>query len=51
MRCTECGHKIDVLNESQPVCPACGADPNGTSLDDLDFDEFAEEPIGTLTVQ
>jgi hypothetical protein len=51
MRCRECGHKIDVLNESQPVCPACGANPRGTSLDDLDFDEFDEEPVEVLAIQ
>lgn len=51
MRCRECGHKIDVLNESQLVCPACGATPNRTSLDDLDFDEFDEEPVEVLAIQ
>lgn len=28
MRCLECGAEIDELNESQPVCPACGAPPD-----------------------
>lgn len=28
MRCSECGFRIDELNESQPVCPSCGADAN-----------------------
>lgn len=27
MRCSECGAELDELNESQPVCPACGAPP------------------------
>jgi hypothetical protein len=27
MRCRKCGAEIDELNESQPVCPACGAPP------------------------
>lgn len=25
MRCLECGAEFDELNESQPVCPGCGA--------------------------
>jgi hypothetical protein len=28
MRCSECGAELDELNESQPVCPACGAPPS-----------------------
>src|SRR5207302_7965185 len=28
MRCWECGAEFDELNESQPVCPACGAFPS-----------------------
>jgi len=27
MRCPECGFKLDPVNESQQVCPACGRDP------------------------
>jgi len=27
MRCSECGFRLDPVNESQPVCPACGHDP------------------------
>jgi hypothetical protein len=35
MRCPECGFRIDPVNESQRVCPACGADPNApTALED-----------------
>ena len=33
MRCLECGAEFDELNESQPVCPACGAPP-GIGRDD-----------------
>ena len=33
MRCLECGGGFDELNESQPVCPACGT-PQGTGRDD-----------------
>ena len=25
MRCLECGAEFDEMNESQPVCPGCGA--------------------------
>ena len=28
MRCLECGFDFDEVNESQPVCPRCGADSN-----------------------
>ena len=35
MRCLECGAELDELNESQPVCPACGAPP-GRDRDDED---------------
>ena len=27
MRCLECGAEFDEMNESQPVCPGCGAAP------------------------
>ena len=26
--CRTCGFRLDPINESQVVCPACGADPN-----------------------
>ena len=26
-QCPECGFRLDAINESQAVCPACGADP------------------------
>jgi len=29
MRCLECGAEFDEMNESQPVCPGCGAAPGG----------------------
>ena len=29
MSCPECGFEFDPDNESQVVCPACGADPTG----------------------
>ncbi len=46
MRCPECGHAIDLLNESQPVCPACGADPLSTSgVSGLDLDEYGDVDV------
>ena len=54
MLCPECGFRLDPYNESQAVCPACGADPNTTvrSDDDSDFaaaledgEAFAEAPV------
>src|SRR3954471_17754919 len=36
MRCWECSVEFDELNESQPVCPACGAPP-GMGRDDADL--------------
>ena len=46
MRCPECGHAIDLLNESQPVCPACGADPLSTSRGSgLDLDEYGDVDV------
>jgi len=29
MRCLDCGAEFDEVNESQPVCPGCGAVPGG----------------------
>ena len=29
MRCLECRAEFDEMNESQPVCPGCGAVPGG----------------------
>ncbi|MCC6860234.1 MAG: zinc ribbon domain-containing protein [Bryobacterales bacterium] len=36
MRCLECGAEFDEMNESQPVCPGCGA-PLGAGRDDADI--------------
>ena len=35
MRCIECGAEFDEMNESQPVCPGCGAVP-GSRRDSAD---------------
>jgi len=54
MLCPHCGFRLDPYNESQAVCPACGADPNTpTRLDDdyslsaalEDGEAFAEAPV------
>jgi hypothetical protein len=46
MKCPDCGYEIDELNESQPVCPRCGADPYDPNspdpLDDPIADGLAE---------
>jgi hypothetical protein len=57
MSCPECGFRLDPYNESQAVCPACGADPNtavrpdddsGLAAAFQDGEAFAEAPL-TLT--
>ena len=52
MKCPDCGFDIDELNESQPVCPRCGADPYDPNsspdlLDDPMVDLF-EDPASKL---
>jgi hypothetical protein len=42
MRCLECCAEIDELNESQPVCPACGTPP-GTGRDDDDVSALLDD--------
>ena len=42
MRCLECGAEFDELNESQPVCPACGA-PSGLGRDDQDVSALLDD--------
>jgi hypothetical protein len=42
MRCLECGAEFDELNESQPVCPACGTPP-GTGRDDDDVSALLDD--------
>ena len=42
MRCLECGAEFDELNESQPVCQACGTPP-GTGRDDDDVSALLDE--------
>ena len=41
MQCSICGFWIDVFNESQPVCPACGTPPSSSDPDDFERMEFA----------
>lgn len=58
-RCPECGFRFDAINESQVVCPACGADPStgltpesdsatAAALDDAEA--FVEVPISLAEV-
>ncbi|MGH9626737.1 MAG: hypothetical protein ACRD7E_00005 [Bryobacteraceae bacterium] len=60
MQCLDCGFEFDEVNESQPVCPCCGADPDerpdstlGPELVFLDMtaDEFrsSARPISVIT--
>jgi hypothetical protein len=53
MKCPDCGFDIDELNESQPVCPRCGADPYDSNssadlLDDPMVDPLFEDHVGKL---
>jgi len=52
--CPTCGFRLDPINESQVVCPACGADPNDPQRTEDDpeiaaaFEDgaaFAEAPV------
>ena len=54
MSCTECGFRFDPDNESQVVCPGCGADPSALLRPDDESDlavafedgeAFAEAPV------
>ena len=38
MQCPRCGFAIDEVNESQPACPLCGADPYGQGESTLDLE-------------
>ena len=57
--CPECGFRLDAINESQVVCPACGSDPRSglppesdpetaAALDDAEA--FAEASISLIEV-
>ena len=56
MSCPECGFRFDPDNESQVVCPGCGAGPASSLADEgaelaaafEDGEAFAEAPV-TLT--
>ena len=45
MQCPECGLDIDELNESQPVCPRCGADPSEDVMNDPMVQDAVEEAM------
>lgn len=42
MRCLECCAELDEMNESQPVCPACGV-PLGVGRDDAEIGAILDE--------
>ncbi len=57
--CLTCGFRLDPVNESQVVCPACGADPNNPPLPEDDpeiaaaFEDgaaFGEAPVSLTEV-
>ena len=45
-QCPECGFRFDPINESQVVCPACGADPNNRPEDDPGIVAALEDGAG-----
>jgi hypothetical protein len=57
MQCLDCGFEFDEVNESQPVCPCCGADPDERPESTLDpelvmtADDFrgSTRPISVIT--
>jgi len=44
MRCLECEAEFDEMNESQPVCPGCGAAP-GDRRDTADVCALLEDAV------
>ena len=50
MRCLECGAEFDEMNESQPVCPGCGAIPGGRR-DGEDVCALLEEAAAIASAQ
>lgn len=59
MSCPKCGFRLDPYNESQVVCPACGADRSTSVVpgDDSDLaaaledgEAFAEAPVTLIEV-
>ena len=44
MRCLECEAEFDEMNESQPVCPGCGATP-GDRRDTADVCALLEDAV------
>ena len=48
MTCPECGFDVDELNESQPVCPRCGADPYDPNSASDPFDDPIADALTEL---
>lgn len=49
MHCLECGAEFDEMNESQPVCPGCGALP-GSRGDSGDISALLEDAAAIVNV-
>lgn len=45
-RCGMCGAELDDANESQVVCPACGACDRADDVYDVDWGLFEQEAAG-----
>ena len=50
MRCLECGADFDEMNESQPLCPGCGAVPRGRR-DGADVCALLEDAAAVASAQ
>src|SRR5436853_6723268 len=50
MRCVECGAEFDDMNESQPVCPGCGAGPEDRR-DGADVCALLEDAAAMVSAQ
>jgi hypothetical protein len=50
MRCLECGAEFDEVNESQPLCPGCGAVP-GCPRDGADVCALLEDAAAIASAQ
>ena len=50
MRCLECEAEVDEMNESQPVCPGCGAVPGGRR-DSADICALLDDAAAIVSAQ
>ena len=47
VNCPMCGYRVDLLNESQPVCPRCGTDPFESDDSDEDYFEWKDREVSS----